>query len=321
MIPTASPADFRVTLDVVRGCLLGLALGDALGAPHEGGLLERLVWRVVGRTRLGERRWTDDTQMTLDVVESLLARGAVHQDDLARRFARSQHWSRGYGPGAARVLGRIRRGDSWEHASRSVYPEGSFGNGAAMRAPILGVVYACDAESLDDAVTRSAVITHAHPLAIEGALIVARATAAAAMGLAMREHIEHAADGAALAPYRARLRIAADWLSQNTSVPIATVRDQLGNGIAAVDSCVTALYLAVSRLDSPFMTLHEAAVALGGDVDTISAMAGAIWGARHGGAALPAEPLASLEDRDRLERLASDLARIDWSRSGDGPRR
>jgi hypothetical protein len=29
--------------------MLGLATGDVLGAPHEGGLLERLLWRVIGR--------------------------------------------------------------------------------------------------------------------------------------------------------------------------------------------------------------------------------------------------------------------------------
>jgi ADP-ribosylglycohydrolase len=57
-----------------------LALGDALGAAHEGGLLERLLWRVIGTTREGRIRWTDDTQMSLDVAESLIAKG-----DLDRR--------------------------------------------------------------------------------------------------------------------------------------------------------------------------------------------------------------------------------------------
>jgi ADP-ribosylglycohydrolase len=188
-----------------------------------------------------------------------------------------------------------------------------------MRAPILGVVYANSPQTLDDAVTRSAVITHAHPLAIEGALIVARATAAAALGANMRRHLERAADTSRSAPFQQRLRVASTWLSDGANIPSQQVRDQLGNGIAAIDSCVTALYLAISRLDSPFMTLHEDAVALGGDVDTISAMAGAIWGARRGGAALPAGPLEALEDRERLERLASALSGVLGScTDGDG---
>jgi len=101
------------TRDRFEGCLLGLALGDALGAPHEGGLLERCVWRLIGKTRQGEMRWTDDTQMSLDLAESLIAGGAVDPDDLARRFAGSYRWSRGYGPGAARILKRIGRGADW----------------------------------------------------------------------------------------------------------------------------------------------------------------------------------------------------------------
>jgi poly(ADP-ribose) glycohydrolase ARH3 len=58
--------------------------------------------------------------MTIDVIESLLACGRVDQDDLARRFAKSYRWSRGYGPGAAKVLRRIRRGQPWQEANSSV---------------------------------------------------------------------------------------------------------------------------------------------------------------------------------------------------------
>ena len=79
-----------------QGCLLGLALGDALGAKSEGGAAERMAWRMLGRTRTGRLRWTDDTQMTLDLAESLLAHGTLDPDDLARRFAQSYRWSRGY---------------------------------------------------------------------------------------------------------------------------------------------------------------------------------------------------------------------------------
>src|SRR5688572_396147 len=129
------------TVDQFQGCLLGLALGDALGAPLEGGILERLLWRAIGVSRKGEMRWTDDTQMSVDLVESFLAQGRVNPDDLARRFAKSYRWSRGYGPGAAKVLKRIARGTDWRKANRSVYRDGSYGNGAAMRAPILGLIH------------------------------------------------------------------------------------------------------------------------------------------------------------------------------------
>src|SRR5688572_28463619 len=103
------------------GSMLGLALGDASGAPFEGGLLERALWRWMGTTPVGKARWTDDTQMALDVAETLVACGDVDQDDLAGRFAKSYHWTRGYGPGAARVLKLIRRGNHWRTANTRVH--------------------------------------------------------------------------------------------------------------------------------------------------------------------------------------------------------
>lgn len=91
--------------------------------------MERLVWRMIGRTSDGCLRWTDDTQMALDLAESLLDEGGIRPEALAKRFASSYHWSRGYGPGAARALKRIRRGEPWESAVRAVYAEGSYGDG------------------------------------------------------------------------------------------------------------------------------------------------------------------------------------------------
>ncbi|EKD81589.1 MAG: hypothetical protein ACD_39C01736G0001, partial [uncultured bacterium] len=130
------------------GCILGLATGDALGAPFEGGIIERMVWRLIGKTRAGSLRWTDDTQMTLDLAESLLDNSSLKQDDLALRFARSYRWSRGYGPSTARLLKYIRRGDDWRTAARKIYPDGSFGNGAAMRAPVLALFFTKNIDEL-----------------------------------------------------------------------------------------------------------------------------------------------------------------------------
>lgn len=295
------------TLDQVEGCLLGLALGDALGAPCEGGLLERTFWRVIGRTRGGEMRWTDDTQMSIDLAESLLARGSLGPDDLARRFAASYRWSRGYGPGAARVLKRIARGADWRSANRSVYPSGSFGNGAAMRAPVIGLFYASRPDGFDAAIRLSAEVTHAHPLGIEGAVVLATATRAALQGRTRPEIFEEAASAARLEPFTTRLTVARRWLESAADVDRRAVLRELGNRISAQESVVTALYVALRFWDAPYLDLIRFALALGGDVDTIAAMAGAVWGAGHGLGQLPAEPLARLEDAAGISALASKL--------------
>ncbi len=162
-----------------EGALLGLAVGDAFCAPYEGGPLERLAWALIGRTKDHKRRWTDDTQMALDLVTSLLACGRLDQDDVARRFAASYRWSRGYGPAAAKMLKRIRRGMPWQTANRSVYSAGSYGNGAAMRSPVIGLLLYRDPRSIDAVASQAAEVTHAHPLAIDGAKLIAYATALA----------------------------------------------------------------------------------------------------------------------------------------------
>lgn len=293
--------------DRFKGCLLGLALGDALGAPLEGGPLERLVWRLIGRTRNGEMRWTDDTQMSLDVAESLIANGEVDPDDLAWRFARSYRWSRGYGPGAARLLKRVARGEDWRQANRSIYPDGSYGNGGAMRAPVVGLFYSARLDELVAAVVESARVTHAHPLGIEGALLVASATALAAHFTDPSEIFRRAATHCTLEPFTGRLLLAGPWLEADEPPAAKDVRRRLGAGVAAAESCVTAVYVALRFLDEPFTEMLAFVASMGGDVDTIGAMAGAIWGTANGASRLPPARLSKLEQQDRLVRLAEAL--------------
>ena len=291
----------------IMGSLLGLALGDAFGAPYEGGILERAVWALVG-TQNGKRRWTDDTQMTIDVIESLVEHGRVDQNDLARRFAQSYRWSRGYGPGTVRILKRIRRGQSWESASRSVYRDGSFGNGGAMRAPAVGLFFATDIEGkLVKAACDTAAVTHAHPLGREGAVLIALATALAYNDASSQSIIERLCQRAESPEFVSRLLKARTWLQEGGNVAPRTVAAELGNGIAAVESCVTAVYIALAFRDSSFNELLEFSIILRGDVDTIAAMACAVWGAARGINALPEAQLERLEQCERLKALAQSL--------------
>jgi poly(ADP-ribose) glycohydrolase ARH3 len=291
----------------VLGSLLGLALGDAFGAPYEGGPLERALWVAIGKSH-GKRRWTDDTQMSLDLAGVLLEQCCVDQQVLARRFAQSYQWSRGYGPGTARVLARIRRGEPWEKACKAVYPSGSYGNGGAMRAPVAGLLFAGSAQAVVEAARQQAAVTHAHPLALEGAALIALATALALENAGTRLIHETLRQSTAASEFATRLAVAACWLEQSSPVPARQAARELGHGIAAHESCVTAIYLALAFRAAPFEEMHGYACQLGGDVDTIAAMAGAIWGATRGAGALPAAWLSQLEQLPRIEQLANHLA-------------
>ncbi|MEM1177971.1 MAG: ADP-ribosylglycohydrolase family protein [Acidobacteriota bacterium] len=295
--------------DRFAGCLLGLAVGDALGAGREGGWLERGLWLLIGRTLDGRRRFTDDTQMALDMGSSLLEERELDVDALATGFAASYVWRRGYGPGAARVLKRIRAGESWRTASRAVYPEGSFGNGAAMRSPVLPLFFHHDPTAMVKAARASAMITHAHPLGVDGAVVIAVATRAALLGGEATTIGEEALAASETPEMRAKLDLVASWTRKGeaSAAPEVTpreIRQRLGRGVAAVDSCPTAICLALRHLDQPFQTMLDLAIKIGGDVDTIAAMAGAIWGAANGAERLP--PI-HLESRLDITSVALDL--------------
>ena len=298
--------------------MLGLALGDAVGAPYEGGPLERLAWRLIGRTRQGHMRWTDDTRMSLDVAESILACSRLDSDDLAQRFAASYHWSRGYGPSAARTLKRVARGTPWHQANRLDYREGSFGNGAAMRAPVIGLYLARQPDMIDATARDSAEITHAHPLGKAGAVLMARATVAALAGTGPEDLLKAAAESCPEEAFQERFQIAADWLTARQAVLARAVARQLGNGISATQSCVTAVYLAARFQQSPFEEMLGFIRQMKGDVDTISSMAGALWGASRGADALPADWLARLEMMGEIRAVAVRLFEIVTSNNANG---
>src|SRR5437660_52151 len=99
-----------VSVDRFLGCLLGQAVGDALGAPYEGLSADNLYWGFGPATELVRNpdgdllRYTDDTQMMIGVTEALLERGEIEEGSLCRAFVANYDPERGYGPGARRVL-------------------------------------------------------------------------------------------------------------------------------------------------------------------------------------------------------------------------
>jgi len=277
--------------DQYAGCLLGLATGDAMGAPYEGGPLERLFWGIVGRTGSGELRWTDDTQMTLDLAESLLEEGRVNPDAVAARFASSYNWWRGYGPGTSRVLREIRRGKDWRVAARGAMHGGSYGNGAAMRSAVLALFFPIDRREIVEAARKAAEITHAHPLGVEGAVMIA----VAAQALLLSPDIENAIDAVrfecGLPDTLGRLGTFEQWLRDGEMPDARCVAKKLGNGTDAQSSCATSLYIALRHIGKPFEEMFNFIIECGGDVDTIASMSGAIWGIVNGANRLPVVPL------------------------------
>src|SRR3954471_14924622 len=152
--------------DRFRGCLLGLAVGDALGAPFEGidayGIYHAFgtARAIVERPPVDALCYTDDTQMMIGIAEALLEDGRIVEETLVRHFAENFDINRGYGPAARRVIEAARAGEDWRLLSRTLLPGGSLGHGAAMRvAPVRPGVH----RRARDATCRSGGVSPFHP--------------------------------------------------------------------------------------------------------------------------------------------------------------
>lgn len=295
-----------INVDKYIGCFLGLAIGDAYGAPYEGGWPEKALWGIIGKTAQGRKRYTDDTQMSIDIAKSFIAERKINQEHLAQAFAKSYKWSRGYGVSAGKLLKKIRAGAHWNQVNRQKYKEGSLGNGAAMRAPVLAMCYPDNPVLLKENVVKASEITHAHPLAIEGAQLIAFVTSAVLnalpIGIIARKLPGECSDEL----YLKKVSHCLSFLQSPHAATLQDIRKHLGNGIVATDSCVTAIYFGLKSIHEPLDTLLSDIVKIGGDVDTIGAMATAIWGAANGYKALESRQ-SHIEDSEMIIELAAEL--------------
>ncbi|MFS1428803.1 ADP-ribosylglycohydrolase family protein [Vibrio splendidus] len=270
--------------DKKQGLIAGLILGDALGARYEGGIPERLYWKFVGKTRDGRYRYTDDTEMSLALGEALLESKNVSQEQLALHFANSVSKHRGYGLGTKKALKLIKKGVSWHDAARWQYPDGSKGNGAAMRAPVLAVAF--NDESIDmlfQQVKRTSEVTHAHNDAIVCAQLIALTCR---LGLLSRTNQEILTELYRLSgEFYARIEqvdMLLTEMSNGCLISRSRIKDVLGNGVLANESVFTAIFYALSYRDSDITSMLTCIARLGGDTDTIGSMAGAVYGSING---------------------------------------
>ena len=292
-----------------RGCLLGLAIGDALGATYEGEPSSFIVERfptpqaLLDRD-LGTLYYTDDTQMTIGVAEALLDDGDIRAVSLCSKFVANYIPSRGYGRGARRILAAMEEGQDYVAMTEKVFPGGSYGNGAAMRVAPVGLLFANDRPKLKEQVALQSEVTHRHPLGIEGAQVIACALAAVldVEQLDKQTFLDRIRPACTQRPYLERWERLAELRPQQIA--------ELGNGIEAHESVMTSVACFLTWPES-YTDAVGNAILLGGDTDTIAAMTGAISGAYLGIDAIPRAALAKLENegkgRDYLINLADRL--------------
>jgi ADP-ribosylglycohydrolase len=302
-------------IDSAVGVLLGTLVGDALGMPGEGMDREQLQAELghlealrEGRLPAGE--FTDDSEMTLAVAESLVEQDGFDLKAVASSLAQCFTPWRGYGPHVYGIMARIRQGFSW------VIPGVShFSADAAVRVAPLGVLFADDPVLIEHA-AQQAEITDTHPNGIAGAVLQASAVSYAVVNglfesvidredLLDRLHRPVSDYSVAMADAVERIRdvqIPRDLESLPAS--IARVFGCDGNAVTTVPAALAAFVL-TSSFESAVVT----AVNCGGDTDTLGALAGALAGAFYGAGAIPERFLEGLGNDKRGRDFARDLGR------------
>ena len=297
-------------LDRFRGCLLGLAVGDAVGAPFEGLSSETIyrdfgsISRLISQLELDEIQYTDDTQMTIGVCECLLQKKSIDADCLTQCFKLNYDPGRGYGQGVQQILDAMSRGEDWKHLVRTQFPGGSFGNGAAMRVAPIGLAFFDNVARLRSQAEESAKVTHLHPLGIDGAVLVASAIALLVQSREFnaKEFFAQLHDVAATEEFQWQLKTAGR-LGADEMI-------SFGSSLPAHRSVTTAITCFTGSANSYVDTISRA-IALGDDTDTVAAIAGALSGAYLGINAIPEHLLEKLENgpkgRDYIDKLANEL--------------
>jgi ADP-ribosylglycohydrolase len=317
-----APVSTAVPLqDRFLGCLLGCAVGDALGAPYEG------LWShsiPAGEALLSEfaefegypsGQFTDDTQLTLATVRSILQVGDLSPAHVARSIAALWKRAEVIGPGGActrAALNFLCTGD-WTTCGA---PVGQAGNGTAMRTAALGLLFLRRPDELPAAVADIARLTHQDSRSIAGGVAVAKAAQLLAAGA-------HPADpgfGAAIAetmwphaPEFAEMVGRLPALAQQppeVAVPVIAwsgmSRPEFDVPIITpfvIPTVLAALWVLLRHPDS-WTGAVAAAIRLGGDVDTLGAIVGALAGTRLGVGAIPEHLQQTVHQAESVRALA-----------------
>jgi ADP-ribosylglycohydrolase len=313
-----------------RGALYGLAIGDALGMPTQ--MLSRA--EIAGRwgdllpgfepappghpiaAGMAAGCVTDDTEQAVLLGRLLVkGHGTVQPGELAAALV---DWERDMaargsldllGPSTKRAVAAVLAGTPPEEAGAA-----GTTNGAAMRITPLGIALPPgDLPALVDQVVAASMVTHNTGIALAGAAAVAAAVSAGVSGATTAEATALGVQAARIASARghwiagadvaSRIAWAAGLVAGRTPREAADLIYRLvGTGLATQESVPAAFAVLAAVPADPWQACLLAA-SLGGDCDTIAAMAGAVTGACHGVQAFPPAAIAAI-DAQRLDLAA-----------------
>ena len=301
--------------DRFRGCLLGLAVGDALGTTLEfksrGSFtpIDDMVGGGPFRLRAGQ--WTDDTSMALCLATSLIECNGFDPQDQMERYCR---WhDEGYlsstgecfdiGNTVASALRQFKQ-------TRDPYsgPTDSFsaGNGSLMRLAPIPMFYAANGSLAIEMAAKSSRTTHGAAEAIDACRYATGVLVSALNGSDKEAMLESK-----------HSPVAGFWETE----PLEERIDEIARGSFKHKSSseITGSGYVVESLEAALWAFHESdsfkegallAVNLGDDADTTGAIYGQFAGAYYGASGIPTDWLNLLTMREEITKLADELTRV-----------
>jgi ADP-ribosyl-[dinitrogen reductase] hydrolase len=299
-----------VLRDRFRGTLLGIAVGEALGAPADfltpDQIVERygLITEMLGGGchDLQPGQTTDATDMMLCLAESLAAIGGFDAEDVMDRYlAWFESVPLDMSLAARTALLSYRSGTPWDLASRRAHEilgGPTAGNGSLMRCAPVALRYLDDAEMRRAVSQRESTLTHFDRLAGSSCVAFNDLLVAAIHG-----------ELAAQLPTIAEAMLDEDRrVSATLREAVAAEPEEIQSSAFVLDSLCASVW-AVLRTDS-FEEALILSVNLGNDADTVSAITGALAGAVFGESGIPPRWLAPLFVRERIVAVADRLAEL-----------
>jgi len=282
------------------GTLLGLAVGDSLGAPLEGlPPPEKYVTKMKsgGIHAISRGECTDDTLQAMGLAQSLvLCRGFSSEDFISRLISGFEKEPAYYGPTSRMVFSLIRKGVRPEEAAYIAHIRNgaSRTNGSVMRGPPLGIFYPPGA--VREVSLACSALTHYDPAAGECSAFVNQMVSEMCRGVSKMRAFCRALD-----------------LCENDEV-VGRFGDfhawPLEPSLDAVLSthCALAVFMGSDTFEQTLVR----AVNLGGDADTVGAIAGALAGAHYGFSAIPHRWLVDFKHTGQVLSVAQQL----WAAAG-----
>lgn len=278
------------------GCLVGSAVGDALGAPAEFVSREVLDRQpITEMTGGGFFNWapgqvTDDTAMMLCIAHSLVTKNGVDLMDIAHRLV---EWADSNPPDIGnhtrRALQSIKNTGRWDGGCQIKNQENSAGNGSVIRTAPCGLIFREDTSARAKVAGLISKITHDHSLCVRGCQLVAHLIADLVRGRALTKTFDY-------------------WLSQEDFCQFDrrhVLREEIQSSGYVVHTIQAALWSIATT--SSFQEAVLTAVNLGDDADSVGAVTGAIAGAWYGLDAIPIHWAISLRQSRQPDNLFSLL--------------